>query len=196
MDPPGAVGPRSAPSKQAAATPPGAVAPDPGRTPGRRTLTERRWETPGMVASRRNEAPRGASTHCSASRGSRASSAAATRQRLVHAPAPCNWTQWGHDGAHSAPDAPRAIARAGPRARRARPFTDQEMADTDGDLLVRYQVPLPVDDDVYVEVKSGSLRPLPPRRQGEISPTRVSAATTRATGSCGARSAFAGKGRS
>src|SRR3954452_7013881 len=94
-----------------------------------------------------------------------------TANELVHAPTPCNWTQWGHDGAHSG----TGCTPAQPLGRVLAhvvldPFADQEMADTDGDLLVRYQVPLLVDDDVYVEIKSGAYVPCPRDDQGESIP--------------------------
>jgi outer membrane protein assembly factor BamB len=78
----------------------------------------------------------------------------------VNPPAACNWTQWGHDAAHSGKGCVpgqqlrRALARV-----TNDPFVDQEMVDTDGELLARYQVPLLVGDDVYLEVKSGSYIP-------------------------------------
>jgi outer membrane protein assembly factor BamB len=92
-------------------------------------------------------------------------------QPIVHAAPPCNWTQWGHDASHSG----TGCVPAQPLQRVLAhivldPFTDQEIADTDGDLLVRYQVPLLVDDDVYLEVKSGSYVPCPHDDQGEIIP--------------------------
>src|SRR5438105_2784534 len=61
----------------------------------------------------------------------------------VDAPPQCNWTQWGHDRAHSG-----TACAPGQRLSRSLarividPFADQEMADTDDELLVRYQVPL------------------------------------------------------
>jgi len=87
----------------------------------------------------------------------------------VNAPPACNWTQWGHDPAHSGngcvPGQPlqRALARV-----TIDPFVDQETNDTDGDLLARYQVPLLVNDDVYVEVKSGAYVPCPRDQNNRI----------------------------
>lgn len=69
----------------------------------------------------------------------------------------CSWTQLGQNASHTG----TACAPAQGFTRVLAvvtfdPFVDQEVSDGNGGLLVHYQAPLVIGDDVYVETKSGS----------------------------------------
>src|SRR5215471_8360841 len=89
----------------------------------------------------------------------------------VNAPADCNWAQWGHDAAHGGTGcAPGQNLNRVLGQVTIDPFVDLEMIDTGGDLLARYQVPLLVNDDVYIEIKSGAYVPCPRDADGNVLP--------------------------
>jgi hypothetical protein len=86
-------------------------------------------------------------------------------------PIPCvGWSQWAQNAGHSGDVCVRGQAPANVLARVAvDPFASAETSSVGGDLLVHYQVPLIVDDDVYVLGKNGSFTPpCAPPDGGEI----------------------------
>jgi hypothetical protein len=84
---------------------------------------------------------------------------------------PCNgWLQWSQSSHHGG-----NVCVTGQSPTRVLqtividPMSPDERGDADGDLLVHYQVPLVVDDDVYLEAKAGSVAPdCPPPDGGEV----------------------------
>jgi outer membrane protein assembly factor BamB len=74
------------------------------------------------------------------------------------------WLQWGGDHAHAG----AACSAGQPMARTVTkvvidPFAAMETADSDGDLLVHYQVPLLDGDNVYTMTKAGTYTTCNPR---------------------------------
>ncbi|HEV7556949.1 MAG TPA: hypothetical protein VGO00_15895, partial [Kofleriaceae bacterium] len=69
----------------------------------------------------------------------------------------CDWDQWGHGASH---DGAACVRGQRPDNTLASfvfdPFVPQESAETFGELLVHYQVPLNDDDSVYMMEKSGT----------------------------------------
>ena len=74
---------------------------------------------------------------------------------------PCaNWSQWGQNSGHLGGVCIRGQSPAKVLASVAvDPFGSQETAAASGDLLVHYQVPIIVGNDVYVLAKTGSFTP-------------------------------------
>ncbi|HJZ83861.1 MAG TPA: hypothetical protein VKN99_01770 [Polyangia bacterium] len=75
----------------------------------------------------------------------------------------CAWLQWAGDPAHAG----AACTSAQPMLHALAdipydPFVELEQFDADGDILVHYQVPLVVGDDVYMEFKAGDYTPCVP----------------------------------
>ena len=74
-----------------------------------------------------------------------------------------SFTQWGRDPTHQG-----NVCVTGQATTRVLakifydPFIVMEKDDQDGDILVHYQSPLIVDDDVYMMVKSGTYTPCDP----------------------------------
>lgn len=72
------------------------------------------------------------------------------------ADAGCDWAQWGQNWAHTGQSCASAAGFGTALATVTfDPFVDQEVAETNGDLLVHYASPLVAGDDVYMAVKAG-----------------------------------------